>query len=516
MFETELKFQIPPERLNAVQRAVATASAQTIRLRARYFDTPDRRLAGAAMALRLRLEGERWVQTLKGRGDGMLQRLEHEVVLDADEAAGPPALDLSRHDGTVAGNALRRALGDQAGALACRFETDVTRTLRTVRRDGARIELALDLGEIRAGEARWPLHELEFELKAGPVDGLLALAGDWAGRHRLWLDVRSKAERGERLASGVVTGAPVPAAVVRFEADLPLPAACRQVIADCLAPVLANLADRADPRGAGEARDEHVHQARVGLRRLRGLWRLLDDGGPGAAWLPGLVETFGQLGGDRDQDVLADQLREIERSPTAPLDFSALAGRVRSDGDDALAATLRSPPLQQLWLALIAAVQARPAGDGSGDAVDPSDVPPQAQPLSLLEHARPRLARLWRQIARDAQRFERLADGDRHRLRKRLKRLRDSLDSLQPLLRRRSSRRWLERMKPAQEALGQFNDLCVCEQLLLAAPVGSTAAAYALGWLAGRRQPLLARCDAALQRLCSLDEGEGLDVWPRG
>src|SRR5689334_5951669 len=110
MRETELKFQVPAAAYAAVRRAVATTRSETVRLQARYFDTPGRRLAGAGIALRLRKEGPRWVQTLKTRGDGVMQRGEHEVVLA--RGRGVPAIDVARHDGTPAGLALHQALGD--------------------------------------------------------------------------------------------------------------------------------------------------------------------------------------------------------------------------------------------------------------------------------------------------------------------------------------------------------------------------------------------------------------------
>ncbi|MBC7938411.1 MAG: CYTH domain-containing protein [Chitinophagaceae bacterium] len=91
MQETELKFQVPPPRRAALRRAVATSTAQTTRLQAVYADTADHRLAAAGLALRLRKEGTRWVQTLKGRGDGLMQRLEHEVPLPPQR--GQPRID---------------------------------------------------------------------------------------------------------------------------------------------------------------------------------------------------------------------------------------------------------------------------------------------------------------------------------------------------------------------------------------------------------------------------------------
>src|SRR5690606_41184005 len=67
-------------------------------------------------------------------------------------------------------------------------------------RGGAQIEVALDVGEIRAGGRSQPICEIELELKAGQPDALFALALVWAGRlDCLPFDV-SKAERGVRLA----------------------------------------------------------------------------------------------------------------------------------------------------------------------------------------------------------------------------------------------------------------------------------------------------------------------------
>ncbi|WP_157268126.1 CYTH domain-containing protein [Azohydromonas aeria] len=245
--ETELKFQIPSEARAAVRAEVAGAGGRALRLQARYFDTPDRALAAAGMALRLRREGAVWVQTLKGRGDGVMQRLEHEVAL-TDLVAAEPRLEPARHDGTPAGAALRRALEAALGELRCTFETDVRRTVLALDQADAVIELALDEGLLSAGGAEAPLCELEYELVRGPVDALLALAGQGVLRHGLWLDVRSKAERGERLARGLQR---VPA--LRLEPDT-LSSALRQV--------LANACELAE--GLGDA--EHLQALRDGVQ----------------------------------------------------------------------------------------------------------------------------------------------------------------------------------------------------------------------------------------------------------
>ncbi|MCU0774144.1 MAG: CYTH domain-containing protein, partial [Ideonella sp.] len=202
MIETELKFRVPASQLGRLRRALATSTARTQRLQACYYDTPDRALATAQMALRVRREGTHWVQTVKAAGPGLVGRLEHEVPLPGRQAPAGVRLDLHDVAEPVAA-ALRQALGDSAAALQPSYHVDVRRTARRVRAHGAVVEIALDEGAIRAGEREWPVCEVEFELVSGPLGGLIEVAGAWARRHRLWLDPRSKAERGERLVLGV-------------------------------------------------------------------------------------------------------------------------------------------------------------------------------------------------------------------------------------------------------------------------------------------------------------------------
>lgn len=272
MHEIELKFQVPAAARAAVEVALhdegaAEVPAETVRLAARYFDTAGRDLARAGFALRLRLEGECWVQTLKGRAPGragLIERLEHNVVLP--EAAGGsatelPALDLQRHHGTPAGDALLALLaaaGARAADLQLQYETDIGRLLRRVRHRAALIELAFDRGEIRCGSARLAVCELELELLDGPREDLIDAARGWVRQHGVWLDVRSKAERGDRLARGEPAGRAVPPAAWPPGAALP------ERLGLVLASVLPNLADVAGET-AGPGQLEALQQGAAAL-----------------------------------------------------------------------------------------------------------------------------------------------------------------------------------------------------------------------------------------------------------
>lgn len=200
MTEFELKFCVPPAALSSLRQALLARGAQRLRLRAHYFDTPCCALARHRVALRLRLEGRRWVQTLKAVGVSTVQRLEHEVVVPG--APGQrPALDVQRHAGTAAGQALAAALQAAAGsALEERHATDVTRLhCLMVTAGGCQVEAALDVGHALAGGRRERLVELELEHKGGPLQGLFDLAMACVHHGGLWQSTMTKAERGERL-----------------------------------------------------------------------------------------------------------------------------------------------------------------------------------------------------------------------------------------------------------------------------------------------------------------------------
>jgi triphosphatase len=478
--ETELKFQVPPQTLDAVRRAVDTASARHIVMQARYFDTPDRCLAAAGIALRLRLEGQRWVQAVKAPGAHAMVRFEHEVVLEGDGTE--PLPDLARHAGTAVAATLADALAAGSGPLQVVFETRFDRTWRVLRHAGAVVELALDIGEVRAGARRAPLCEVEFELRSGAVAGLLSLAARWVQRHGLWLDVRSKAERGQRLARGASAGPAVPANAPLLRAEMTGDAALRAIVGACLAQVLPNAADLA----AGVGGPEHLHQLRVGLRRLRCALRLFGDLSPvtGPRWAAVLRELFGVLGARRDRDVLLAVVLPALREAGAPL-----AELPPAPAQGVSVALLCGPQFNRLLLDLMAFAHAAAAAS--------PDAP--AMPVAPFgELVWPRLEHLRRQLRRDAKGFAAFDEVARHRSRKRLKRLRYGLDFVGGWLAPKVARRCQARLKDAQDLLGRYHDLAVAEQAFSAQVPHDPRAWFAVGWLQAQREQLVQPARAAL------------------
>lgn len=526
-FEIELKFRIPPDRLAALRGAVATRSAQRLPLAAAYFDTAGEHLAHARVALRLRREGAQWVQTLKAQGAGTMQRLEHNVVLpgSAQQALAPgsarPALDIRRHDGTDAGARLRQVLADAGPApLVERYATEVMRTRRVLRAGAARIELALDEGHISAGPRCLPICEIEFELHHGAPQALLAVAARWVDRFNLVLDVRSKSERGHWLAAGLAASPPAQARLVRLLPRASPAQAVTAMVAEALDQALANASQLAD----GNATPAHLHQLRVALRRLRSVMRVfgpLAAAGslvalPGGASLlpagdcrllppgdrsplpdgnllaPALAALFSQLGAARDADVMAEWLWPALRAAGAP-NLAAPTALPATEVPD-LAALLRAPATQRLWLAALASCQpmAAPASGAAGAGT------------ALRQALAAPVQRLLRQVQRDALRFAELDENGRHRLRRRIKRLRYAAEGLASLWRAKAVAATLDDLQRAQTPLGEYHDtvmaLAHCRTLAAHDP----HAWFAVGWLSARRQALEPPCAKALARLARM------------
>lgn len=263
MHEIELKLQIPEQKRAAVVKAFETKTTQHIELHARYFDTEDSKLAAQHIAIRIRKEGQIWVQTLKGAGANPLQRYEHETSLG--ESSEAPDLDLTVYEQEPhALKLLKNALGDDFSSLQLKFETIVQRAYRIVQFNRSKIEICLDRGTVQNTQEQREIYEVEFELKQGEIQDLIQLTQQWVKKYHIWLDVRSKAERGNLLAQGTQVSPATLAAPVHYDKKASNETIAQHLIAAALRHVLPNFAAIADQ----VAESAHYYQAYLALRQL--------------------------------------------------------------------------------------------------------------------------------------------------------------------------------------------------------------------------------------------------------
>ena len=484
--EAELKFMIPRRKFGALKAEMRLGTVRRRRLLAIYYDTVDGRLAASNVSVRLRREGRRWVQTAKVQTSDSLRRLEHNVVLAVPRTLEVPALDLGLHDGTPAGLAISEALGTHGdgaaqAALVERFRTDVSRLTRVEQFEGACVELALDSGQIVAGNRSSPVCEFEMELKSGPVPGLFQLAVDWADRHGLWLSSVSKAGRGMRLATGDKVCA-VGAEPLEIDASAGPERFFIAVIESCLLQILGN----ASEIGAGAVDEEFVHQLRVGLRRLHTALRELAGFAKGLdpTWEATFASAFQALGAHRDEVTVLPALRKEMTAAGVVCAEASRSGPAAPSPD----AVVQGPALQQALLGVMAFCHATP-----------STPRVKGARRRLKMRLGKRLAHLHADVRRDAKRFDQLSPSRQHRVRKRLKRLRYLAEFSASLFGAQRVERYLERWCEAQDALGDNND----RRVGLGWVSGSSsdvAAKDAAQWMAAHLRASVQRCDRALRK----------------
>lgn len=160
-----------------------------------YFDTAELGLRRLGAGLRIRSQNGELEQTVKLAGSqvgGLHQRPEYNVALNVHNP------DLSLFPATIwPEGADPLALQQGLQPLFC---TDFVRRRWLVELNGTEVELALDEGEVQAGEHREPIRELELELVRGDASVLFELAEHLVRQGGLRLGAVSKAQRGYRLA----------------------------------------------------------------------------------------------------------------------------------------------------------------------------------------------------------------------------------------------------------------------------------------------------------------------------
>jgi triphosphatase len=528
MQEIELKFQIPEGALAAVAaqlQGLAGGQDADIALRAAYFDTTDRKLGAARMALRVRQEGPDWVQTLKAGGSNTMMRLEDNQPVPAPPGQGQALqADLGRHTG-LAREALTRVLGwqpeqDPSGAqtgLVELYGTDITRTrVQLAVGQGTAyagvVELALDLGHIHAGPLKVAVRELEIESVSGHPMAVIEAGRDWVRRHGLWLDTQTKAHRGDRLArAAAAAAAPEPAGGPRQErveqplataqvtlgrpakikADATLDQAWRAGVESCLEHITGNLSEMASLAPADH--QEAAYQLRRALRRLRALGRLFQDTQPPlpAPAQSSLHEAMRkaaslarQLGYWRDQEALAwipERLAGLG-APHMPLPHPPAP-----EGQPASAIEVaRSALATEVCLDLLGALLSTP-GDEQAHA-------PFKPWLSA------QLDRRHHRCSRDAQAFDALTPEGRHALRKRARQLRDICDLYAPLWPQTAHEEHGKALRSALSALGNIQDEQVAHSWYQRAAAHDHRALFACGWLQGRQEALATEARHALRQ----------------
>lgn len=491
MSEIELKFLLDEAGRHALRtrlRGLPLVSEQsrTRALRSVYFDTDDLALKRARFSIRIRKDGRRWLQTVKTRAQ-LQSGLSRVDEFESPAPGGRLNIALVEDEGMRA--ALTGLIGDAPLKPVC--ETAMRRVSTILQLDdGTRAELALDSGEIIAGEASVPFSEAEIELIEGRVTGLFDLARLLFPDGRFRLSQLSKAERGFLLAEGGGIGTePVirKAKRVAFTREETAEEAAQRVLRECFEQIASNrdvALDRDDPKAP--------HQIRVGLRRLRSAFAVFREalGSPELNRLELEARWLGhEVGALRDLDVAIMDIIDPEQAahPDEP-SFAALrdvvvkkAALTRKSVRETLAGARTGAFLLDLaqftetrgWLLPEDMDQSRRL----------------AAPVSQV--ADQALEKCWSRVGKRAKGIRDLEIEARHDLRKELKQLRYAIEFLAPLYKKTKTAPFIRRLKQLQTIFGDLNDAAMVEALFSgpdAPGAASPQAQRASGWIIGTRR----------------------------
>lgn len=489
MIETELKLTLDEAAMTRAAANPALAEMRSMPRRSEklvsiYYDTPDLALRSAGVSLRLRKVGRRWVQTIKRKGagdaaNGLFSNRE-------DERPAPGGrLVLAGEDGDGALAAVIAAAGD--APLAPVFETAVTRiSERLAAPGGGAVEMALDEGEIRAGEARAPIREAEFELLSGEVGDVYDVARQVFDGVPVRFAASNKAARGYRLLKGdgpEPAPGPRKAGTIPVEPEATVETVARDILRDCLAQVAANMVEVMETEAV-----EGPHQLRIGLRRLRTAFGLFAPSlGPTAvAPLAAGAQRLGQVVGQlRDADVLLEELVADAATGVDDAARTALATALEADRGTArtsVRAALAAPEAAGYPFALGRFIEGR----GWLAPADYSQTERLATPIAALA---PEILDVHRaRVMKRGRRIRRLDAEGLHDLRKQLKKLRYAVEMLGPLYSDNKVSAYLAPLKDLQDSFGSLNDAAMAAEALVgpAAPAREDPAAQrGVGWVLG-------------------------------
>lgn len=454
--ETELKLAFQADHLEKLKSFFGTPNTTPSkrRLSTTYYDTAETSLRERGFALRVRRDGRRYIQTIKGKDEGnggALQRREIEAPI----TTARPNIDAI--DDPAIADVVRRST---LTGLKPVFRVEVERISINRSLDNANVTVDIDIGEVKSGRRRSPICEVEIESKGASVKALYDLAMQLHREIPVRVSKVTKSDIGYLLFAGSEPSASKgrkPA----LDPDLTAEDALSRIIQACLDQLIANepcVTDTKDPEG--------IHQMRVALRRMRSALRLFRKLLPPNQYDEIVAELrwlTAALGPARDWDVFSTEIvgPVLDHMPGHEgLDIlrhraNVRRGRARKTAQEAVVSSRFTELILRLsaWMA-DQAWRDQPLSEESARLFAPA-----------RDFAAEALRKRFKSVRKLGKRIETLPVPERHQLRIEVKKLRYAIEFFGGLFDAQTVKKFSKRLASLQDDLGYLNDVAVAAHL---------------------------------------------------
>lgn len=497
--EIELKLLIDPKHTQVLRnhpllkQYAGSQRPQKQQMLTTYFDTPDLYFSRHRAALRVRHCNGAWVQALKDGNQvqgGLHSRNEWETEIESDQPDLEALREMVGQGSPWFARLANKRLQERITPV---FSNRIDRTAWLLTfEQGQQAELVLDQGELVRDDKRDVISEIELEVISGDAAPLFDFA------LKLLEDIPLRLGNASKSARGYAMMHPAAAPLVKAQ---PVILDKANTVEEALGAIADNCIMQLQGNEAGviQGNDpEHVHQMRVGLRRLRSLLKLFEGLAPLPAGLDQELRWLSdELGAARDWEILAvhilsDAMHEESAAPLLPPLQQAVQAQAYSNRARA-AEAVGSVRYTRLLLNLIAWLHGR--------RWQALALPEQKEALAapVVPSARQTLKDCERRLKRRARNLAHADAPARHRLRIAAKRMRYAMEFFSPLFPQRQVRPFVQALARLQDSLGQLNDAAVAQGLLHELAQRQAPQALAAGFVCGQ---LSCKEPKKLRKLC--------------
>lgn len=478
MAKIVLKFQIPKEKQHLLIQTMQDKHVEHTHIHSQYFDNDYFELSSQNVALKQQFKNQRWSQTLYLPTAYQLASTKFQTNLGTTQ---PPKVNIQQYQQHKKINPIaKERLKECLRVLKIQFEAKFERFSSTFQINETQIAVHLDVGFFNIQTQHHDFTEIQFKLIQGDFKTFIDFILPRLQRYSLWFDCRNKAQICYALAQNQRVQ-------VQTKLQLKTKNKTEHAIQHMLDNTLQHLLPNSSAIASGHFNDEHVHQARVAIRRIRSILKTFSKWSKhiDATWETKFANIFRQLGTQRDLDMIENSILPQLEQVKCPKITLPMRENLHTHP---LPHVFQSYAFNNLILSVLQFIH----------------TPHQKKSKSDLKHQfKQDIQKLHHQIIRDAHDFLDFSIDERHATRKRLKRLRYSIECIASLYPKAQVEQYLKILKPAQETLGLYNDVLVAEALFQTLHADQPNILFALGWLKARQDSLV--CDAVteLRRLAN-------------